>query len=164
MNLKVKTGCLVASLIAVLLFSGCGESTGATAKDIYSGIEAEVKLENVDTTVSTGDMVYEDSFKDLYGLSMDEIDNGVISYSETGGLADEISIIKVKDEGDVNRLKSAMNDRIERRKQVFQGYKPEEMKKIDSARVMVYKEFVALIISEQAEEIELAIKAVINKG
>ena len=55
-----------------------------------------------------------------------------------------------------------MEARRQQRLHDFQSYMPEEANKIENARVVVMKQYVFLIISDQADEIEIAIKEVLG--
>lgn len=97
----------------------------------------------------------------LYGgLSADELSDGAISYASSGGNADEVSLLKAADDKKQSELTAKLNDRLDMRRHDFEGYKPEELPKIDKARVFECNGFCILVIADNAEDIEKAFKSI----
>lgn len=100
----------------------------------------------------------------LYGVQFDMIDDGAVLQTSSGGVADEVSVMHMKKSEDVSIAKSKLEDRITERRQEFSGYKPEEVYKLDNARVVVQGNYVALIVSDDADQVEAALRNAISKG
>ena len=97
----------------------------------------------------------------LYGgLSADELSDGAISYASSGGNADEVSLLKAADDEKQSELTARLKDRLDMRRHDFEGYKPEELPKIDKARVFECNGFCVLVIADNAEDIEKAFKSI----
>ena len=97
----------------------------------------------------------------LYGgLSADELSDGAISYASSGGNADEVSLLKAADDKKQGELSAVLKDRLDMRRHDFEGYKPEELPKIDKARVFECNGFCILVIADNAEDIEKAFKSI----
>ena len=111
-----------------------------------------------------GDDEYKDNFEFLYGITWDMIDDGGILYTESGGLADEISIVHLKDQGDISLAKEKFSDRLSDRKNTFSGYKPEEVYKLDNARIIVQGNYVALVIAEDSGAMETMIRDAVTNS
>ena len=92
------------------------------------------------------------------------IDDGAVLQTSSGGVADEVSVMHLKKSEDVSIAKSKLEDRITERRQEFSGYKPEEVYKLDNARVVVQGNYVALIVSDDADQVEAALRNAISKG
>ena len=154
---------LVAAL--ALALSSCGEKgKEAACRDILNACKDIAPEGSFDTLVSYGEDLYDDSFDNLYGIQFKDVSDGAILYTESGGLADEISIVCMKENGDVQVAKQKLQDRIEERRGAFAGYKPEEVYKLDNASVIVQGNYAALIISDDNEGFEAEIRKVISQG
>ena len=97
---------LVLTVIIVMtlsLLAGCGggSNSGPSCKDILETVKKGTE-DGFDTMYTMGDDEYKDNFEFLYGITWDMIDDGGILYTESGGLADEISIVHLKDQGDIS--------------------------------------------------------------
>lgn len=159
-----KTG--IALLVAFLIVTslvGCGKETdtGVKCKEVLSKVLEQVDTK-MDTTVVYGEDIYEKNFETLYNFPIKEVVDGGISYAATGGLADEISIVHVKSDKEMADAKGYMQARIQKRIKDFTGYKPDEVKKLESAKVIVHKQYIALIINENVDAIEAAIRTAIS--
>ena len=158
----IMTVVLCAAMTAA--FSGCAnDNSGASCRDILDACRKIAPEGSFDTLVCYGEDIYEESFDNLYGIQYDDISDGAILYTESGGLADEISIVRMKDNEDVSIAKQKLLDRIESRRQTFAGYKPEEVRKLDSASVIVQGNYAALIISDSNDDFETEIRRVISE-
>ena len=164
---KMITTLLMTAMLAatLVILTGCGsEDSGASCREILDGCKKIAPEGSFDTLVSYGEDLYEDSFDNLYGIQFKDISDGAILYTESGGLADEISIVCMKENGDVQVAKQKLQDRIEERRGAFAGYKPEEVYKLDNASVIVQGNYAALIISDDNEGFEAEIRKVISQG
>lgn len=151
-------------LFAVSLLYSCGSSQQeARCSEAVSAVMEQFSESPIDTTVSHGEDVYADNFERLYNFSMKKIDSGTIAYAADGGKADEISIVRAVDNADVSEIKKYMEARLEKRLHDFENYKPEEVYKLENARVVVSKNYVFLVISDQAEEMITVIQGVLNQ-
>ena len=158
----IMTVVLCAAMTAA--FSGCAnDNSGASCRDILDACRKIAPEGSFDTLVCYGEELYDDSFDNLYGIQFKDISDGAILYSEEGGRADEISIVCMKKNEDVSVAKQKFQDRIENRRNAFQGYKPEEVYKLDNASVIVQGNYVALIISENNDDFETEIRRVISE-
>lgn len=166
-GLKIMKKVLIGALIFSLLLAGmtaCNDKKEADVKckTILEACSKIAKEATFDTITAYGDELYDNSFNNLYGIQKDMIDDGAISYTESGGVADEISIVHLKKNEDVSIAKEKFQNRIEERKKVFGGYKPKEISKLDEATIMVQGNYVALIISEDNSNFEVEIRKTIG--
>ncbi len=109
------------------------------------------------------DITYEDQltkvegnmFQMIYGISQEDIEE-YEAYVSTGATAEEIAVIKAKDEATAESMEEKLTDRVEAQKNSFANYIPKEVEKLEEA--VVYQEGVYVILSisnddEKAEEI-----------
>ncbi len=167
--------CLITALGSCSDTSSSGESDkeNTASSDTSVQITAEDYIKKaleqqpdplLDTTTAKGDTSeygFDNYCKKLYGgLEPDELEDGAISYASSGGNADEISLLKAKDSSKQQELTQLLKNRIDVRHHDFEGYKPEELEKIDKSRVFEANGYSILVISEDAEKIEEAFKKV----
>ena len=170
MKEKRKTGktalVLLAVIVGISMCCACGDSGTENVKclDIVKACKDAASEGTLDEWYSYGEDLYDDSFDNLYGVQFDMIDDGAVLQTSSGGVADEVSVMHMKKSEDVSIAKSKLEDRITERRQEFSGYKPEEVYKLDNARVVVQGNYVALIVSDDADQVEAALRNAISKG
>lgn len=109
------------------------------------------------------DITYEDQltkvegnmFQMIYGISQEDIEE-YEAYVSTGATAEEIAVIKAKDEATAESMEEKLTDRVEAQKNSFANYIPKEVEKLEEA--VVYQEGVYVVLSisnddEKAEKI-----------
>lgn len=94
-----------------------------------------------------------DVFEFLCDIDYEKVDEYYISYAsdEENPTVEEVFAVKLKDEADVDSAKEELNARIDRRKTQFSTYKPEEVPKLNNAKVEANKNMVILVISNDAQ-------------
>ena len=90
------------------------------------------------------------------------IDDGAVLQTASGGVADEVSVLHLKKSEDVSIARQKLEARVTERRNQFNGYKPEEVYKLDNARVVVQGNYAALIVSDDADTIEAALRGAIS--
>ena len=164
--MKKYISALLIFLLLAVMSAGCGGGENknlVSCRDILETVKESTE-EGFDTVYAMGDKEYKDNFDFMYGITWDMIDDGGIIFTEEGGLADEISIVHLKDQKDISLAKDKFTDRLEDRRNTFSGYKPEEVYKLDNARIIVQGSYVALIIAEDAGAMETLIRDAVTNG
>lgn len=138
--------------------SASAEEVSLTAEE-YINKALEIKPNSLlDATTAKGDTSeygFDNFCIKLYnGLDPEELEDGAISYASSGGNADEISVLKAKDPSKQNELTKKLEERIQVRHHDFEGYKPEELDKIDKAEVFEAGGYSILIIADDAAAIK----------
>ena len=72
--------------------------------------------------------------------------------SESSMSAEEVLLIKVKNEGQMKRVKEAVEKRIANRKNDFEGYAPKEVQLLEQSELSVRGKFLFLAIAPKAAE------------
>lgn len=151
----------------VFTFSSCSggdpendESGGAadktasySAEGLLDEVLKNIPEDNLDTVTAKGDGSsggFDAYCEKLYYTGSENISDGVIAYASSGGLADEISVLKPSDGCSSDELLALLQSRVQRRYEDFEGYKPDELDKIESAETFECGDFVVLIISDDA--------------
>lgn len=123
-----------------------------SAKDILEEISSADEAEIFNASAYFDDDIFKKNCKKLYSFDIDKLSDGGIIYVDSGGLADEISLIKPAD-GDTAYALKALEARKQLRIQDFKGYKPEELDKIENAQIFEAGGYAVFIISDNAEQL-----------
>lgn len=115
----------------------------------------KIKDENLDALAVYKEDVFTSNCEKLYGISEEKLEDGGILYASSGGLADEISIIKLSDGGSG---RSILEERLSVRKNTFANYKPEEMPKLEKSQIFEVEGYWVMVISDNVDEIAKEIK------
>ena len=146
---------IAATMVCLTLFTltGCSEE------------KKEDRVIDVHTMAQSllNDITYEDQltkvegnmFQMIYGISQEDIEE-YEAYVSTGATAEEIAVIKAKDEATAESMEEKLTERVEAQKNSFSNYIPKEVEKLEEA--VVYQEGVYVVLSisnddEKAEKI-----------
>lgn len=172
---------LIISLCAAVLMCGCGAGESSEAEvstpessvaDESSQAEAGVDLKaaaeslikgdgDLTKSVSFDDKIFEQSCKNLYGFEKSELADAVVLYNAGGGKANEVSIL-LRADGDTDAAIEALTERRDQRYRDFDGYVPEELPKIEAAKIFSVGGYAVMIISEEAVTLEAAVKELLG--
>ena len=72
--------------------------------------------------------------------------------SESNISAEEVLLIRVKDESQIQDVTEAIEERIEGRMNDFDGYAPEEVKLLEGAKLSVRGRYIFLAVAPKADE------------
>lgn len=158
----MKTLCICMAVSAVLL-GGCGkaeETLGTNVeqseaeetvnarpvKEIYEDIKQAVELH------SPVEMA--DSFiSNYYGIDPEKLEEYIFVMSEEATSAETIVIMKVKDEGDVEKISEALLVVVDEKRGEMENYLPEQFEIVDKSSVKSKGSYVYLVISESGDTI-----------
>ena len=160
---------LAAALLTGIIAGGCGGNSGKPAEttaisqdESRAGTEQSVKCSeiidkilkeipgNCNSKVAYGEDKYEKNFKHLYKTDMENVADGAFAYASEA-YADEITVICFNDSKTAASFEEKLTDRIERRKKDFNGYKPEEVKKLDKAEVYMDGNYAVMAVCDDAD-------------
>ena len=116
----------------------------------------------METLIDKENLVKQDAqaLKRYYGLNSADYE-GVLFYSAEFSIsAQEVLLIEVKTEQQVQEVRDAVEERLESRKNTFEGYAPEQAQLIKQAQTQVRGKFVFMAVSPEAE----AYAAAFTKG
>ncbi len=135
-------------LFVVLMFVFNSDSSKS-----FSEVEA-----SIESQIDTSSLVWanEQTFKQDYGLNEADYD-GVMFYVSANYLeAQELLLVKVKNDEQLLEVEEAIDKRIENRRNDFEGYLPDEVLLLDDAIVTIRGNYIFLVISEDAEAYQQA--------
>lgn len=113
--------------------------------EIEQTVENALNTENIQKVSAQG-------LKRYYGLNAADYE-GVMLYTAVSSLSvEEVLLIKVKEESQVKEVRAAIEERLESRKNDFEGYAPEQAQLIEQAKVSVRGKYIFLAVSADAEK------------
>ena len=114
-----------------------GKSASAVADELKEGIEFK------DTLNERGVGMYDK----IYGITEDMYKEGKIYIGSGGATAEEIACFEANDADGAAKIKEAFEKRVEKQKEAFKDYVPEELDKLGSAVIVTKGNSVYMCIS-----------------
>ena len=147
---------VAAALLAlglVLLLAGCGGAAkSADLSAVKEALAAQYDL--------TGLMeLSEDDLLDMYGIQSGDLAQRVALVARTSTSADEILLFEAKDADAAARVKQKAEARYQAKLNEAKDYLPDEYAKISACKVEASGNYVALIVSSDAEAMMKAYRA-----
>lgn len=105
-------------------------------------------------TMEQGDIK---SLRKLYYINKNQVEDFVSFIPKSNMDANEILVLKVKDEKDLPIIKSGIEERIKKQGESFKNYRPEEYNLIENAILQVEGKSIIFIISKDSSGIREAI-------
>ena len=140
------------ALILVLLLSGCAQESAATEIDV-----AAVEALTFDDEMTP---VTQDLALDFYGVDAADV-KAVSAYMSTGATSEELSLWEAVNAEAAQRIHQALLSRVERQKELYASYAPEEAKRLDGFCVEERGNYLLLVVAgETASSADAAVKAV----
>lgn len=147
---KIFVVALVIALSSTLL-SSCSSSKEGGKQPSIQNIVEEINNKVDISTMKEGD---NDKLQKLYDIDDDKLEDFVLYTAPTNIEADEILILKVKDEKDLNNIKDKISKRVEEQSDSFKDYLPDEYYLIEKHILKEHDKYIIFVISEHSEEIE----------
>ncbi|MEK4514442.1 DUF4358 domain-containing protein [Paenibacillus sp. FSL H8-0122] len=139
------------SLCGILL--GCS-SKKEGAKDVpVHTIEERIKQAASMEGMKKGD---KNRLKKLYQLNADEVEDFVLYTAESNVEANELAVIRVKQESQADSVKQKIMERIEAQKVKLKDYRPEQFYLVEKHILKVKGRYILFTVSKDAEQIESA--------
>lgn len=94
----------------------------------------------------------------LYYINKNEVEDFILYAPKTNMDANEILVLKAKDEESIKVLKDKIETRVEKQSESFASYRPELKEVIDDYELKEKGQYLYLIISEENRKINKAIE------
>lgn len=120
--------------------------------DIYDEIAANVTLYSPVT-------MDDDFISNYYGIDASTLEEYVFSMSEDATSAETIIIMKAKDASSISSLSDCLQVVVDEKKNEMENYLPEQFAIVEKSSVQTKDNYVWLVISENADDINNIIKA-----
>lgn len=118
--------------------------------DIYSEIEEAVELPKM--------VVLNDNYiANYFGIDLDTLEEYVFTNAEEVIYADTVILMKAKADTDKEGLKEALSSMVEHKKAELENYLPEQFKIVEKSEIQIKGNYVYLVISDKAADIETVI-------
>lgn len=155
-EVKMKKLVCVIAVITVLAVSLC--ACGQSAKPL-----SEI-FEQLKTDYNVTDLVEFKSTDDLarYGIKAEDVKEYAGGINKSGVDQEEIVMVLATDTAAVGRVQAALNNRLESKKNETKNYNPEQYAIIENCTVEVDGNYVALIISKNADAMKADYKKAIG--
>lgn len=118
--------------------------------DMYAEIESAVELPKM--------VILNDNYiANYFGIDLDTLEEYVFTNAEEVIYADTVIMMKAKSGTDKEVLKEALDTMIDHKKAELENYLPEQFKIVEKSTVQIKGDYVYLVISEKAADIEAVI-------
>ena len=154
-------------LIAALALSACSAGTSRDTVSMYDLREAMSEGAGFGdmTYVSSSDTDAEEKFDYLSDFDYSKVDSFFMYFASDGSKnADELAVIAVKDERYAAEAKASLEKHLEYRKSLYRTYCPEELPKLEGAKVAVNGIYAALIVADRADSVKASFERFIAGG
>lgn len=125
--------------------------TDMSCEEILDELLKRISTTNCDTRTFYGEQTYDEYFEYLYEVKLEKAEDGAFGYA-SASYADEITVIRLSDAGDADMFMDKFDERIERRKRDFEGYKPEEVEKLKKAEKVSKGSYVFLAVCRDSDK------------
>ncbi len=170
-TLKQKLICCILLALVISVISACGSTDNSNTSNASENNEKNITISQLqecmlqaDTTlpemvtVSSLEEQAELNFSYLSDLSYDLVDEYFYAHAKDG-TAEEIAVIKLKDQGDAAAMMDSLHDHIAQRQGTFQEYAPEQVEMTEHAVVTRENAYAALIISSKSGLVQKAFQS-----
>lgn len=149
----MKRICTVCSLVLCLLLAMTACSGGSSG----SGKTVDVKaaMEEIRSTYEFTDVmdVTDNMLMSTYGIEADDVKSYAGIVDASGIRAAEVMLVEAKDADSAERVRAALQTRLDNRRAQMKDYLPEVYATLEKSKVSVSGNYVALICDENQDKI-----------
>lgn len=132
--------CIIGFIVAIYHYTGVKDEPFTK---VSAGLERMVDKNEMQDVGGRG-------LKRYYGLNSADYDGVMMYISQNGMSAEELLLIKVKEQTQLVEIEKVINKRIKSRRKDFEGYAPMQEKLLKNAQVVVRGSYILLSVSENA--------------
>lgn len=149
----------VAALLAaaLLVLSGCSSANAKPLSDIYTEIQSQVTLSEMNELTSAA------SLTRYYGITEEQVEEFAGGINNSGVEQEEIVLVKATDNDAAAAVKTALENRYNAKLNENKNYNPEQAAIIEKCSVEQNGLYVSMIISPNADKITEIYKAGIGQ-
>ncbi|MGN0203068.1 MAG: DUF4358 domain-containing protein [Coprococcus sp.] len=137
-------------IFMIRLLSGSGTSSTPAAQ-INSDVTSAINMD----MLSAAD---HRMFKRLYGINANDYEDVRLYVSGSNMEVEELLIVKLKDQSQAESVESAINTRLEKQLQSFEGYGPEQCKLLEDHILDVRGNYILFIVHNDAAAADKAFR------
>ena len=138
----------LAGLLVVML---AGMIRGSTQNPDFGRLEAKVEAELPLEQLERAD---EQLLRRLYDLNAGEMKNWILYTALDNMDVEELLLVEAAKEGQVSKIRQAVEKRVETQRNHFEGYGPEQLKLIEKYVIWESDPYLLFVISENAEAVK----------
>lgn len=144
-------------LVGLIALTSC-DGGGITASP------DEITKAVLDSKVFEDEMVEvtDDKLDSYFNIEKSDLEDYSAYIAGSGGYADEVAVFKAADKDSVDKIKQAVEKRIEKRESDFDGYVQEEFEKLGEVEVEVNGLYVTYTVSGDKEKAKDAYNSAIK--
>lgn len=143
---------------------GAGDSQSASASGAEEPVESEIDVKGLAQMI-LDHVAFQDTLGEIsrrvlyssYGLDEEMMANAS-GFAGGGATAEEIAVFEVKNEDDASAVRKKAEEYIEKRKESFQNYIPEEMPKLNHPFIYTNGKLVVVCVADDYGDVENRIK------
>lgn len=148
--------CVAIALLLALLLAGCSQEKTVSI-DVSSAAQAAVDALSFDDEMMP---VAQELTLDFYGVDSADV-KAVSAYMSTGATTEELSLWEAAGEEAAQRIRAAILARVDRQKELYASYAPEEAKRLEGYRLEERGNYLLLIVAgDSASSADAAVQAV----
>lgn len=151
---KIIKRILVLSFITSIIpmFQGCSfiQVKNPNLSDIVENIEKVSDL-------SVMQKENKSKLRKFYSINSRDLEDFVLYAPKTNMEANEILILKVKNQDDIDKLQELIEKRIENQSESFKNYEPEQYDLLENRTLKVKGKYIILVVSKDVDKIIKAI-------
>ena len=153
-NLKKKFTLTALAILAVFLFTACGDKKSNDVTVDISQLCSELQ-----ETVTSGELIItnENNLAATYFFDMDKLEESIAALN-SGANACEIAIVKCKDSDYVSEVQDLFKSRVENQSNLFADYNAAEVSKLDSAIIKSAGNYVVFCVTDDTAKAEEILK------
>ncbi len=157
--LKYKIISFICIILTLLSLTACNSVVNAKASNLTTSelldsmLKSASSLPDMTRIDSNNDDEAEGKFAIICDFDYSKVDSYSFTYSSEGK-ANEICVVKLKDEDDTNELINSFKKRIKTRTNLYKTYNPTEEKIASNGLVFSKQRFVSLVISQAPSKIK----------
>ena len=155
--MRKKLALVFTLVICMAGLAACGDKKDDSSKDTKTESTTAAVQEDFSVSELADKLKAEGSFTDLapldskigerlYDLDAEQIEADAY-YSNSNATAEDVAVIKVKDESYTATVKKAIEDRVAEQKESFKDYNAAEVPKLEDAVIKVSGKYVVFVVS-----------------
>lgn len=145
---------ILAIIVAIGVLTGCSWKDDKTAeKQSATQIGKRIKQAMNLKEMREGDR---NKLQKLYKIDVDSVEDFILYTSTSNVRADELAIIKLKDQSQAESVKEKIGQRIDAQKIKFKDYRPNEYFLVENHVLKTKGPFVFFAVSKEANQMEHA--------
>ncbi len=145
---------IITSIVAVAVVAGaltaCSENGGSSVLTVPSSEITKTVLSQIEMNSAVEKDI--NSYSDYYSIDASLLEDASVYICASGAYPDEIAVFRFKNAEDAKDNIDALNDRLTNQKELFETYTPDEMYKLDNAKVYTYNNYAVFLACEDNDK------------